>query len=33
VDVLPSTAVSRGASDSRGDAPRYGEMRGALLGG
>jgi hypothetical protein len=33
VDVLPSTAVPRGASDSRADAPRYGEMRGALLGG
>ncbi len=27
VDVLPSTAVSRGRSDSRADAPRYGEMR------
>ena len=27
VDVLPSTAVSRGANDSQADAPRYGEMR------
>jgi hypothetical protein len=32
VDVLPSTAVSRGGNDSQTDAPRYGEMR-ALLGG
>jgi hypothetical protein len=33
VDVLPSAAISPSKSDSATGSPRYGDMRGALLGG